>query len=166
MNSTKLELRKVLKAKRLALTPAEREQKSLIIIQKLAEAIDWSKAVSVHCFEPIESLGEVNVISLFNDKDNVFTSRKTDGEWGKVSLEGNQTIPEQFDVIIVPMLGFDKNLHRIGYGGGYYDKFLATQPQAQKIGVCFEIGHVEKLPVETHDMALDVIVTETTAYNR
>ena len=63
------------------------------------------------------------------------------------------------------MLGFDpKTLHRIGYGGGYYDQFLATQPQAQKIGVCFDHGKTENIPTEPHDIPLDVIVTEENIY--
>jgi 5-formyltetrahydrofolate cyclo-ligase len=65
-----------------------------------------------------------------------------------------------FDVIIVPMLGFDASLQRIGWGGGYYDKFLAAQPQAIKIGVCYSIGEVEHIPAEPHDVPLDMIVTE------
>ena len=63
------------------------------------------------------------------------------------------------------MLGFNsKALHRIGYGGGYYDKFLATQPQAQKIGVCFEQGKLAQIPAELHDIPLDVIITENHIY--
>ncbi len=71
-------------------------------------------------------------------------------------------LPEQFDVIIVPMLGFDpKTMHRIGYGGGFYDKFLATQPHAKKIGVCFDLGKVDHIETEAHDVPLDLIITET-----
>jgi len=63
------------------------------------------------------------------------------------------------------MLGFDKTLNRIGYGGGYYDKFLANQPDAQKIGVCFEQGKVEHIPAEPHDIPLDIIITEEKVYS-
>lgn len=165
MNSAKLELRKVLKAKRLTLKSAQRAQKSQAIAQKLIDYIDWSKIGSIHCFEPIEALGEVDIISHLEDKNNVFTSKQSNGEWVTVLLGNNAPVPESFDLIIVPMLGFDDDLHRIGYGGGYYDKFLAAQPKAQKIGVCFEAGHVERVPAETHDIPLDVIITESNTYN-
>jgi 5-formyltetrahydrofolate cyclo-ligase len=71
-----------------------------------------------------------------------------------------------FDVIIVPMLGFDTSLQRIGWGGGYYDKFLATQPKAKKIGVCYSIGEVERIPAEPHDIPLDMIMTERHTYKK
>lgn len=69
--------------------------------------------------------------------------------------------PAEFDLILVPMLGFDDQLQRIGYGGGYYDKFLATQPHASKIGVCFELGRLDQpIPAEPHDIPLERVVTE------
>ena len=164
MHSTKSELRKDLKAKRLSLSYQDRRQKSAAINQQMLRVIDWSENKTIHCFEPIEELGEVN-ISDFPNGVQLFTSRKINNEWKIVSAEGSLLVPEQFDVIIVPMLGFDNRLHRIGYGGGYYDKFLATQPNAQKIGVCFEIGHIENVPVEPHDIALNFIVTEDKTYS-
>jgi 5,10-methenyltetrahydrofolate synthetase len=64
------------------------------------------------------------------------------------------------------MLGFDpKTLHRIGYGGGYYDKFLAGQPEAKKVGVCYEAGKTGQIPMESHDIALDMVVTENQVYS-
>jgi 5-formyltetrahydrofolate cyclo-ligase len=62
------------------------------------------------------------------------------------------------------MLGFDASLHRIGYGGGYYDRFLADQPKAKKIGVCYEVSKVGKIPAEPHDVPLDFIVSESHTY--
>jgi len=163
MNLTKLELRKLLKTKRLELNPAERATKSDLIVSNLNKALDWSNLKAVHVFEPILELGEVD-ISKFSGNDNLFTSRKIENKWQVVSLNGNAPVPDGFDAVIVPMLGFDSKLHRIGYGGGYYDKFLATQPRATKIGVCFETGHVDYLPTEPHDVALDLVITESKIY--
>jgi 5-formyltetrahydrofolate cyclo-ligase len=70
----------------------------------------------------------------------------------------------KFDIIIVPMLGFDEQLNRLGYGGGFYDRFLANQLQARKIGVCFDACLVNKVPFEPHDITMDLIVTETKTY--
>jgi 5-formyltetrahydrofolate cyclo-ligase len=75
-----------------------------------------------------------------------------------------ESAPDVFDVVIVPMLGFDNDLQRIGYGGGYYDKFLAGQGGAKKIGVCFTLGLISKVPSEPHDIKLDTIVTENKIY--
>ena len=68
--------------------------------------------------------------------------------------------PAKFDVIIVPMLGFDpETLHRIGYGGGYYDKFLAIQPQAKKSASVSTRARPKTCRRTTHhDIALNVIL--------
>lgn len=163
MYLTKLELRTLLKTKRLALSLVERTSKSDLIVGRLNDALDWSDVNTVHIYEPLLELGEVDV-SKFSRGKKIYTSRKIGGVWQVVALSGDESVPEQFDVIIVPMLGFDESLHRIGYGGGFYDKFLASQPQAKKIGVCFETGHVDKLPFETHDVCLNLIITESRIY--
>lgn len=66
----------------------------------------------------------------------------------------------QPNVVLVPMLAFDRAKHRLGYGGGYYDKFLHNLP-ALKIGVAFAAQEIEQVPAELHDIALDIIVTES-----
>jgi 5-formyltetrahydrofolate cyclo-ligase len=171
MNPTKSELRRKLKQARLAMPPEERQTKSTAIVSRLWEAIDWSQVTFVHCFEPIERLGEVDisdfVAALRDEYPNIrlFTSRQIDDVWQVVSLADGKSVPiPQFDVIIVPMLGFDGSLHRIGYGGGYYDCFLTAQPQARKIGVCFETGKLDQVPAEAHDVSLDMIVTDSAVY--
>ncbi len=66
------------------------------------------------------------------------------------------------DIVIVPLLAFDKSGNRLGYGKGYYDAFLKKlPPDCLKIGLCFEMGFVETgLPIESHDVALNYVVTE------
>ncbi len=69
--------------------------------------------------------------------------------------------PASLDVVIVPGSVFDKRGGRMGYGGGYYDRFLANlAPQAIRIGVCFDLQVEEEIPLEPHDQLLDFIVTE------
>jgi len=63
------------------------------------------------------------------------------------------------DVKIVPSVAFDKHLHRLGYGGGYYDRFLEDSG-AVKIGVCFDFQVTDKLPRQKHDKEMDIVVTE------
>lgn len=162
----KAELRNQLKKARLELSDAERISKSRAIVNKLTKASDWNEVKTLHYFEPIDELLEPDTREFTNFiEDNypnikLFTPRKVEGEWELIAAKGGE-IPKDFDVVIVPMLGFDpKTLHRIGYGGGYYDKFLAAQPKAKKIGVCFELGQTKDLPIETHDIPVDLIVTE------
>ena len=63
--------------------------------------------------------------------------------------------------VLVPMLAFDPDGHRLGYGGGYYDRTLAGLPNARAIGVAYSGQEVLSLPREPHDHPLDLIVTET-----
>lgn len=64
-----------------------------------------------------------------------------------------------YDVILVPLYGFNAEGYRLGHGGGWYDKFLATQPQAHKVGVGLEVGRVD-FTTDPHDIPMDFIVTE------
>lgn len=67
----------------------------------------------------------------------------------------------KIDVVFVPGIAFDLKGHRLGYGKGFYDRFLARlKPGAEKIGLAYEFQVVDSLPVETHDVDLDAVVTE------
>ena len=63
------------------------------------------------------------------------------------------------DLIIVPLVGFNDQNFRLGYGGGYYDRYLA-QYSGKKIGIAFQLQRTEELIPETFDVPLDMIITE------
>ena len=67
---------------------------------------------------------------------------------------------DDVDTIIVPMLGFDRTGRRIGYGAGYYDRFLAKNRTLRKIGIAFSCQEFETLPVDEYDIPMDCIITE------
>lgn len=81
------------------------------------------------------------------------------GRWGiPEPVEGVAVCP---DVVIVPLVGFDRAGYRIGYGGGYYDRTLAAlAPRPRTIGVGYACAEVESIEPQPHDVALDAIVTE------
>jgi 5-formyltetrahydrofolate cyclo-ligase len=64
------------------------------------------------------------------------------------------------DTIILPMLGFDRKGGRIGYGAGYYDRFLSKNPGLRKIGIAFGCQEFDGLPVDENDIRMDCIITE------
>ncbi len=66
---------------------------------------------------------------------------------------------ENIDVIVVPAVAFDEEGYRLGYGGGYYDRFLENI-KAVKIGVCFDFQILNALPKEEHDIKMDVVISE------
>lgn len=72
--------------------------------------------------------------------------------------DGQAVFPD-LDVVIVPIVAYDKNKYRLGYGKGYYDRFLSTI-DALKIGIAYKVQEVEDVFHETHDIKLDFIVNE------
>lgn len=69
--------------------------------------------------------------------------------------------PEQIEIVILPGAAFDTQGGRLGYGGGYYDRFLARlAPQALRVGLAFEMQLVPVIPLCSHDQKLDLLVTE------
>ncbi|MBI2653813.1 5-formyltetrahydrofolate cyclo-ligase [Candidatus Woesearchaeota archaeon] len=75
-------------------------------------------------------------------------------------IEAMKIAYKNIDLILVPGIAFDKEGHRIGYGFGYYDRFLRRVPKAIKIGLAFDLQIVDKIPREMHDVPVDLIVTE------
>ena len=67
--------------------------------------------------------------------------------------------PPKDGVIIVPCMAYDKMGYRLGRGKGYYDRYLSELADNYKIGICFPWQIVEKLPVESHDMRVDEVLT-------
>ena len=66
------------------------------------------------------------------------------------------------DVLLIPLVAFDKNLNRLGYGGGYYDRLieeLSKKKNITKIGLAFSIQKIDKVPINVYDQKLDYIVT-------
>ncbi len=162
---TKAALRTELKIIRASLPVTDVVTKSQEIMTALVTILKNVELNSLHVYEPIAKLREVDVSELFDLPDvTLYTSRKLEDDWHIVSTLDNIAKTEpRLDVIIVPLLGFDQKLQRIGYGGGYYDRLLAAYPNALKIGVCYESGKVEHVPAEPHDIPMDLIITETRA---
>ena len=66
------------------------------------------------------------------------------------------------DILLIPLVAFDKNLNRLGYGGGYYDRLierLSKKKKIIKIGLAFSIQEIDKVPINMYDQKLDYIVT-------
>ena len=87
----------------------------------------------------------------------------------------NMGIPEPLskkivypDLILVPLVGFDKNKFRLGYGGGYYDRYIEKIGKFKKfktIGLSFAFQEIKQLPINKFDKKLDFIITENKIYS-
>lgn len=83
-------------------------------------------------------------------------------KWGiREPTRGALIQPADFDLIVVPGLGFDTFGRRLGRGAGYYDRFLA-EAAGTTCGFAFEEQLLEDLPVEPHDQEIDLLVTDQT----
>ena len=79
-------------------------------------------------------------------------------------LKGKKIIPS---TLIIPMLAFDSNLNRLGYGGGFYDRFIKKierQTICIKIGLALSYQKINRVPVDKHDKKMDFIITEKRIY--
>lgn len=79
------------------------------------------------------------------------------GRFGTLRPEPDPVIP---DLLLVPLLAFDRSGHRLGYGAGYYDRTLEALAGRRAIGCAFAVQEVAAVPVERHDRQMDVIATE------
>ncbi len=89
------------------------------------------------------------------------------GPWGLAQPDPAAAIwlpsEARIDLVVVPGLAFDRRGHRIGWGGGYYDRFLA-QVQTIKIGLCYDELVLDCIPGEPHDVLMDMVVAATAIY--
>ena len=67
------------------------------------------------------------------------------------------------DILFIPLVAFDKNLNRVGYGGGFYDRYIQKIKRKKKIiliGLAYSFQKVKRIPINKYDMKLDFIITE------
>lgn len=89
------------------------------------------------------------------------------GHWGLLQPATPRFVEalDSIDVVLVPGILFDRHGRRLGYGGGYYDRFLLGVPQAVKIGLAYDEFLVAALPTEPHDIPVDLVVTPATVHD-
>ncbi len=191
MIKSKSDLRSELLQKRNLLSIIDRELFSQSIVSQLFKYVDSQKISILHCYcsygsEVITNKLIQRVLS-FDIQVVVPVVKNTKGELLHVTItsetifeKGSYGIPQptsiseitidklnnQHVLIIVPVVGFDVSCNRIGYGGGYYDRFLQQVPNARKIGIAFSLQELESILIEKTDIPLDVIVTEKKVFLR
>lgn len=176
----KSELRILYKQKRTQLTEVEIDKISLQILENLKILDIWENSV-FHVFVPIIKNHEINtfpLIDFLHELKKIVVVPKAEGldmlnckispsvNWmaGKFGvpepLEYELIGYERIEVVFLPMLICDKKGNRVGYGGGYYDRFLAKlNPNVLKIGINFFSPVSEISDVEPTDIPLDYCVT-------
>lgn len=157
----KAEIRELYSKKRLALSEAEYGQLNFQLYQVFFSQVDLSFIKTLHVFLPIPSKKEVDtwliidrirrefphirlVVPKVNPESGALDNFYFEGlhqlstnTWGiQEPKQGLPVEPQKIDMVLIPLLAFDKTGHRVGYGKGFYDKFLTTcRPDCIKIGL-------------------------------
>lgn len=188
---TKEELRKIYLQKRLSLSEPEYNQLNFQLFEKFFTSVDLSSVKILSTFLPLEKNKEPDTwpiierirkefqnirISLprVNDQTGelenfIFQGRDQlqKNKWGiQEPKHGVPIDPVQFDLVLIPMLIFDKNGHRVGYGKGFYDKLLPRcKPSCYRVGLSF-YPPVETIEdINDHDQVLTKVITPEKVFN-
>lgn len=189
MNKNKKELRKYMTEQRSSFSKYKIEQKSKLIIDRIKKLEVFTKSKTILSY--INTQNEVITAGFISEcitlgkavylpavlKENnqmefyrIF-SLDTDicpgcyGIFEPMKISNNRVQKNEIDIIIVPGVAFDLNKNRLGYGKGYYDRFLQKlAPKVVKIGLGFDFQIIENIPVESFDIRMDIIITETKEY--
>lgn len=181
--NNKQSIREAKRLQRKKLSHNQALSASIMVASNLQKLMDWQEVKLLHCYLPIIPENEIDStvfldllqesnknIRLFcplsKIKNKLVSVEMSDAMdlRSPTHQESSETSIKKFDVIIVPLIAFDKKLNRIGFGGGAYDRFLSSQKDAIKIGLGYEISRVEEIPAENHDIKLTYIVTEKAIY--
>lgn len=185
---TKSELRKKYKSLRNALSTSQIDDLSMSVANQLLKLPVWEFSF-YHIFLAIEEKKEVNtdyILNILSGKDKNIVLSKSDFKSGLMThflltdntkikknsynipepVDGIEILNDKIDVIFIPLLAFDTKGNRVGYGKGFYDRFLADcKPQTIKIGLSFFEAETEINNVFESDVKLDFCVTPEKIYN-
>lgn len=179
----KNEIRQKLLEIRTDLSPKEYREKSDKIIANLKTQPEFQEADIIHCYVSMNQRNEVDThgllkyliksekrpaVSITNFEDGSLSHqylRSFDdlrkNKWGVLEPAGGEEARvENFDLVIVPMVGGDDERNRIGYGKGFYDRFL-QKVNCPTIGLLFDRCLVPSIPVEPFDVSLDKCISES-----
>lgn len=170
-------IRKSLLAERNSLSEQEVMERSKKIRYKIKNYSPFVESARIMIYFEIDS--EVKVSPLLKDNKEFYLPRVVNGNIIAIKFNGFANLKtnkfginepdgkedrKNIDLCLVPGVGFDKTGNRIGYGKGYYDKFL-REFKGLKIGVCYDFQLVEEIPSKSHDIKMDVVITEKDVYD-
>ena len=182
----KNEIRKKLLKQRRRLSPSKKKNHEIQMLSFLQTWEIFNEACIIHIFLPIldepetrkiiefswKSGKQIVVPCVLQNKPELFHSRLNSfedlrpGALGVLEPSPERRIaftPERFDLVIVPGVAFDRLGGRLGYGKGYYDRFL-DQTLAFRLALAFDFQLLQTVPTEMHDVPMDGILTESGIY--
>lgn len=184
----KAEQRKFVLDQRRAMTGAELSEKSRLICARMLELPELEKAGLILSYMPtydeadvselhqrLRAMGKLlcypvtaggGIMSAYAPDSPDDFAEKRYGILEPVTERAQRISPYELDAIILPCVAFDAKLRRLGHGAGYYDRFLPLCEKAVKIAAAFELQRLDKVICDSHDIAMDLVVTEEKIYKK
>ena len=140
-----------------AMPPEERAARSALICRRILELPAWQTAESVLLFSPIRTEPDIAPVgAAATDAGKRISIMPT-----TLRDESQLELPFIPDLVLVPGLAFSRRGHRLGRGGGFYDRFLTGRGKnACKLGICFAFQLLDAIPTEEHDAVLDAVISD------
>ena len=172
----KASLRALVRRKRSELSPAELLRRSEALAQIFLQSDVYRRASTLYAYLSIS--GEVSTAPILRqawlDGKTVAVPRVTEGELRFIRLEedtpiapgyrgipepvGGEEIREPNALVLTPGVAFTPGGGRMGYGGGFYDRFFASEPGHPRVALCFDFQIFPSLPTEPHDITVDQVI--------
>ena len=172
-------LRRAIGEKKRAMTAEEIDRRSAMLAEKLFDMPAYRDSSALYAYVSFNQEVRTRPIieRAWADGKRVAVPKIVGGEmcfiwlerFDRLAPQGAFGIPEPVDdepiadddsaLVLVPGLAFDARGHRLGYGGGFYDRWLAAHPGHPTVALCYGFQMVEELPVEAHDRAVDTVIS-------
>lgn len=170
-------LRQHIRAQKKAMTPEQIEASSAALAEKFFASAQYAAAKTVYGYLPYNQ--EVRTVPILEramaDGKRVAVPKVCGDEMKFIYMtdlslteKSNMGIPEPVAdgpegddptaLVLMPGVAFTEKGDRIGYGGGYYDKFLAREPEHPTVALCYQFQMVEELPTQDHDIPVDLVL--------
>ena len=185
-NDEKNLIRKQMKQPRADMTRTERFEKSMQIFEQLITVPEFKRADRIYTYVSMDN--EIDTIMLIDYslslEKRVFVPRVSgrDMEFYEISdiselspgymgiyepdINGREPDYSRTGFMCMPGLAFDKSHNRIGYGGGFYDRYLSVENKLYKAALAYEAQLLESIPAQDGDVRPDMIVTEENIYRK
>lgn len=174
---TKQELRAAIRAKKRAMPLTQIEQKSAALAEQLFATEQYRQAKTIYGYLPYNQ--EVRTVPILEqalrDGKRVAVPKVYGDEMRFIYMEDLSLVEksgfgipepvadgpvalEEDALILMPGLAFDPMGNRMGYGGGYYDKYLQAQPNHPTVALCYDFQMLQRLDTEEHDIPVDLVL--------
>ena len=140
-----------------AMTVDERTARSEVICRRIIASAAWMNAERVLLFSPIRTEPDIAPVgSAATDAGKRISIMPT-----TLRTESQLELPFIPDLVLVPGLAFTRGGHRLGRGGGFYDRLLTGRAKdSYKLGICFAPQLLESIPTGEHDAVLDAVISD------